>query len=469
MKISIVLTLCSVVLGATLLLAESLQAAPTTTIVVDSTLDTMSDDGVCTLREAIQAANTNSAVGGCAAGDDSGLGDAIEFAIPGDGPHTIKLQSELPAVTSRVNIDGLSQPGATCASNIPAAQLAGAATAMTELMVELDGSEAGSASGLVFEDGSEFAAVRGLIINQFEKDGIFIGVSTDFFGVNAFCNWIGIDADGATVAANKMNGISIQDSAGNSLQSNVLSGNQGRGILISEPDAKDNRVEDNYIGTNENGANLGNAMDGVLGINSGPQVIGGTYTGEGCCVGNTIAFNGGSGVAVSAALNVSLEKGIRGNRIYSNDGLGIDLEMDGVTLNDAGDDDGENSANGLQNFPVIESASIISGSAYITGTLNSKAEQRYQIDFFANDECDPSGYGEGQRFIGVESVTTNDAGNISFTAVFTDTAVELVSGGDLITATASDPSGNTSEFGECEEIISLDEKDIRVLLPLMLG
>ena len=64
MKIFIVLTLCGVVLGATLLLAESLQAAPTTTIVVDSTLDTVSDDGVCTLREAIQAANTNSAVGG---------------------------------------------------------------------------------------------------------------------------------------------------------------------------------------------------------------------------------------------------------------------------------------------------------------------------------------------------------------------------------------------------------------------
>lgn len=471
MKSTIVLILSGVMLGAALLLSQSLHAAPAASIVVNTTLDTVSDDGVCTLREALQAANTDSAVGGCAAGSNAPEGDTITFDIPGDGPHTIKPQSELPAITSRIAIDGLSQSGATCVSNIPAAQTSGAAATMTELMVELDGSEAGAANGLVFEDGSEFSAVSGLAINRFKDDGIFIGVSTDFYGVNVFCNWIGVDADGATVAGNEENGVTIQNSGFNRLQSNVVAGNEGWGILITGSEAKDNTVEDNYIGTNADGANLGNGLDGILGLNSGPQIIGGTYTGQGCCLGNTIAFNGGAGVAVSAAANASLEKGIRGNRIYSNDDLGIDLEVDGVTLNDLGDADGENMANGLQNFPVIEAASIVNGNTLITGTLNSKADTRFQIDFFANDVCDPSGYGEGQRFIGVESVNTNASGNVDFTATFTGTAISIVNVGNLITATASDPSGNTSEFGKCVEVTGLDSgpADIRVLLPLLQG
>ena len=62
---------------------------------------------------------------------------------------------------------------------------------------------------------------------------------------------------------------------------------------------------------------------------------------------NTIAFNRTDGVYVESGTS----NGIRGNSIFSNTGLGIDLGPDGVTPNDTGENDtgGKNP----QNFPVL--------------------------------------------------------------------------------------------------------------------
>lgn len=83
------------------------------TITVNSTADTEANDGVCTLREAIKAANTDTASGAsggeCLAGSGT---DTIEFNISGVGPHTISPTSALPDITAPVIIDGYSQPGA---------------------------------------------------------------------------------------------------------------------------------------------------------------------------------------------------------------------------------------------------------------------------------------------------------------------------------------------------------------------
>ena len=70
-------------------------AAGANTITVTSAADTAADDGVCTLREAIVAANTNTAsgatLGECVAGA-AGL-DTINFNIPMAGVHTIQPTS----------------------------------------------------------------------------------------------------------------------------------------------------------------------------------------------------------------------------------------------------------------------------------------------------------------------------------------------------------------------------------------
>ena len=76
---------------------------PSLLIIVNSTSDVAANDGLCTLREAITAANTNSASGTasgeCRAG---GTDESIDFEVEG----VINLTGALPAVSSTVIIDG---------------------------------------------------------------------------------------------------------------------------------------------------------------------------------------------------------------------------------------------------------------------------------------------------------------------------------------------------------------------------
>jgi hypothetical protein len=128
------------------------------------------------------------------------------------------------------------------------------------------------------------------------------------------------------------------------------------------------------------------------------------------------------------------------NAIYSNVGLGIDLGPNGVTPNDPGDAD--TGPNNLQNFPVLTAATRTATLA-VTGTLNSTAATAFRVEFFANDALDPSGHGEGQRYLGFVSVTTDGSGNAAIAAALPVTGVSV---GNFITATATDAAGNTSEF-----------------------
>src|SRR5262249_54350518 len=92
-------------------------AAHGSTIVVNDNGDTSDNDGKCTLREAIAAANLNTASGGaageCAAGEPGPTVDLIHFAIPGDGLHTIALGAALPDIVQVVTIDGYTQAGSS--------------------------------------------------------------------------------------------------------------------------------------------------------------------------------------------------------------------------------------------------------------------------------------------------------------------------------------------------------------------
>ena len=75
-------------------------------ITVNSLVDVAANDGVCTLREAITAANANTASGAaageCAAGSPTGR-DSIEIVVGG----TLTLTSALPAISSDMLIAGM--------------------------------------------------------------------------------------------------------------------------------------------------------------------------------------------------------------------------------------------------------------------------------------------------------------------------------------------------------------------------
>ena len=97
-----------------------------------------------------------------------------------------------------------------------------------------------------------------------------------------------------------------------------------------------------------------------------------------------------------------------------------------------------NSRRGLQCAVLVAVASTLP----FAGTLNSRPGRTYRLEFFAGPFQDDTGFGEGRDFLGFLDVTTDDNGNASFSATF-----PLASSvGLYVTATATDPDGNTSEF-----------------------
>ena len=131
----------------------------------------------------------------------------------------------------------------------------------------------------------------------------------------------------------------------------------------------------------------------------GIEVLGDSYYNTigdtGSSEGNHIAYNGYYGIALQENVSgIPVLNQIRGNAIFGNGQLGIDLGLDGIDVNDAGDADG--GENNHQNYPVLQT---MAGSPAITVTLDSQANATYSIDFYRNDSCDPSVYGEGQEYL----------------------------------------------------------------------
>ena len=132
---------------------------------------------------------------------------------------------------------------------------------------------------------------------------------------------------------------------------------------------------------------------------------------------------------------------------FGNTGMGINNAFFvWPTVNDDGDGDG--GPNNTQNYPML--TSVASGSTVIEGSLNSTANTTFRLEFFSNGVCDRLGYGEGETYLGFTNVTTDGTGNVSFTVNFPDT----VPAGSYITATATDPGNNTSEFSACQAVVA---------------
>lgn len=166
--------------------------------------------------------------------------------------------------------------------------------------------------------------------------------------------------------------------------------------------------------------------------------IGGAGPGEG----NLIAHNLGDAIAVNSSAGAGpTGVTVSRNAIFANGELGMNLATGfsgypaTVTLNDAGDLDG--GPNNLQNFPVLLSAVDNGNTTMVSGTVDMAQPALATIEIFANDTLDPSGFGEGQSFVGTAKP--------SVTGQF---AVNLMPGlaAQYLTATATDAAGNTSEF-----------------------
>ncbi len=138
------------------------------------------------------------------------------------------------------------------------------------------------------------------------------------------------------------------------------------------------------------------------------------------------------------------------NDILDNGGLGIDLGGDGVTANDVNDPDA--GPNDLLNAPVIIRATRQNFDILVEGIYNGLPNAAYTLEFYDNAACDPSGYGEGDLFLGSATVTTNANGNASFSELLGGYEGEGQGAGGFITATATDALGSASEFSRCGEV-----------------
>ncbi len=252
-------------------------------------------------------------------------------------------------------------------------------------------------------------------------------------------------------------GIEVRSARGTRVQGNLVSGilqvgtdhyqGQRFGVAIQvEGECVDTVVIGNTIGTDALGItpipNVAGVVVSPFTANDLPLTT--TIGGTGPLEGNTIAFSERSGVTVD-----SLVRGveIRGNDIHENGALGIDLlgPGGGVTPNDPGDADTAG-GNHLQNYPVLARAYSLGTAVFVVGRLDSTPLDDFAIDFFANQACDPSGFGEGAVFLGSKLVSTNAQGVAMFAAIFRSP----VSPSWFVTATATHVGlGETSEFSAC--------------------
>lgn len=327
--------------------------------------------------------------------------------------------------------------------------------------------------------------------------GNYIG--TDVTGTQALGNGYGVWISGAS-----FNQIGTQgQSWNNSGQGNLIAGNQGTAVVIRQGPCHNNLIAGNLIGTDVTGmAALSNADGGyaavfilegayanqiqsnvIVASNFGLNISGG---GENVVAGNLINVGADGTTPLSDASGVHLFGGtsnnviggtnlgdgniirhgsyrgvlidqyhlappatgnaILGNSIYGTGGLGIDISLRGE-----GEDGpnpilppGTSGNNNLQNYPVLMSVSGGTAFTRIQGSLRSTPNVTFRVEFFANAVANVSSYGEGERYLGAATVTTDGSGNASFDV----TLAAASSVGEFISATATDSAGNTSEFSQ---------------------
>ncbi len=317
-------------------------------------------------------------------------------------------------------------------------------------------------------------------------------------------NFIGSDASGAVAIANTQLGVAIfggahDNTIGGSAPGvgNVISGNGGAGVGFFDAATSANVVQGNLIGLNAAGLGaLGNGYSGVDFFLAGNNTIGGTSGGArnfiagnsayGISVGggngnviqgNTIGRNPAGAAVPNGFAGVALFNGAQSNTIGGSAAGASNLiasnTFEGVAMFDAATAKNAisrnsifaNSARGIglfsgsnnaQPFPALSSAVLSTGSnpngTDVAGTITAAASTTFTLEFFASPIADPSGFGEGQYFVGSAPVTTNGSGNASFAAPL----AAAIPAGYVVSATATDPLGNTSEFSAVRTVTSTD-------------
>lgn len=392
---------------------------------------------------------SNVTIGGTGAGEGNTIG--------GNGSDAILLAGDSSVVTILGNlIQPITIAGGTFAN-------AGSGISLNNVATITIGN--GTPAGRNVIGGNQQRVVQGSgNINGLTINGNFLG--TDASGNAAVNNAQSMDfytRDAIAFGQANLTGLNILG--------NVVGGHAGALIELWDSTATNVVIQGNSLGVGVGGASI-MPTDGVEPIifTDGPTrnysniVIGGLSTGQGNVlansagsgmrlgstgsniqvIGNTIRNNAGFGIALLSNTRAALVA----NRIFQNGLIGIDLEENWISANDPGDAD--SGANDLLNFPQAIRVNVAGPNQLrYNVTLDAPATANgYRLEFFANTAADPTGFGEGERYLGHVDIA-HAGGTQSYAGTLT--TLQPVAIGDIISSTTTRRTAGgswdiTSEF-----------------------
>ncbi len=405
------------------------------------------EDGLFSLREAIEA--TNSQTGA----------ETIRFSVEG----TISPNGDLPAITDegttilaedKIVLDGANATTAGLTLQGVGAYISGltivnfpVAGVLLQGPSSMENTIRGcrigndglvavpNAIGVLIADGASGNFIGGAAANDRNiiSGNFFQGVYIDESGVSESAggnviegNYIGVDDTGLAALPNDM-GIYIDESSANLIggssegSRNVISGNTKDGIVITGTRSLSNAIYGNYIGTDANGTQaLGNGGSGV-GLQAGASLtrLGGSETG----LGNIIAANGGSGVAVSGAESNQ-------NRVAGNN-IGVDVTSKTALGNIAAGVILYGGTTGnLIGFSEVNGGNIIGGNGDAGVVLEGAGVSGNQVANNAIGTVPGEAAGGVPGAVSNKQVTLLDVGNLMEGVRLADGAAANIIGGD---------------------------------------
>lgn len=261
----------------------------------------------------------------------------------------------------------------------------------------------------------------GNVISGNGQDGVLLnGTGT----INNFVqgNLVGLNAVGNAPVANVWSGVEIYNGpAGNLIGGyggarNFISGNGNNGIYIDFAN-NGNTVQGNTIGLDAaNSTIIPNAYAPIGIYLACSNLIGGVT------VGAANLISGSTADGIQVFYSNSTNNTIRGNSIFNNAGTAILLYSGGN--------------NGLA-APTLSSA-IVGTNTVVSGSYSGANGAVYQLDFYA--DAPPAASAEAMTYLGTKSVTGTGG-----SAAFIANLGALLPAGRAVTATATDPAGNTSQ------------------------
>ena len=233
-------------------------------------------------------------------------------------------------------------------------------------------------------------------------------------------NLIGTNAAGTAALGNTLMGLTLAAVENTSILNNVISASGDWGLQLNDSVAV---IQGNLIGTDRTGqVPFGNTMGGMLITSSSGNVIGGTGTGQG----NVVADNGGVGIYVGGGQ----QNRITQNSIFGNAATGIQVQTGGQFVA----------------APVVNFTPGTGSTGTLSGKLDAAPSVTYTIEVFSNATLPAVGQEQGKTFIQDVTVKTDGSGHGTF-------SVPEPTG--IYTATATDPSGNTSPFSHATGSMAL--------------